>query len=49
MNREELKDRASKLDERIPALWDRYPLVTLAVFLLGAVFGALLVFVVGMI
>ncbi len=35
MNKDEIKERIGKIDNRIKVLWRDYPLVTVAVFLAG--------------
>ena len=37
-----LKERWHKLDERLPVLVKKYPLVTAAVFLAGAIVGLII-------
>ena len=38
--KETVKERVSKVDERVPALFKRYPLVGAVVFVAGALVGA---------
>lgn len=47
MNRNELKDRWEKLDDRTKVLLDKYPLVAAAVFTAGLVIGGILGAVLG--
>lgn len=47
MKTEELKDRLGKVDDRVKSLWDKYPLVFVAVYALGAITGVLATLIVG--